>query len=193
MTQPIYATFSDPEMAQKAGGALLDHGVKAEHLSIILPQSYYNPPVDKEEDKTFEKEKSAKHGISTTTADDAKSGAAKGAGIGLVAGVLAGLASVFVPGVGLVLGGAALGTAIGGAAGATAAGAIAGGATGYMKDQGIPDEVISSYNTTLTSGGATLTVMPGEEDVDQAEAEAVITKYSGTMNAYTTVPRARVL
>jgi hypothetical protein len=194
MTQPIYATFSDPGLAQKAAGALLDHGVKAEHLHVIFPEGYsYRADDDNDEDAT-DVEASAKKGISTTTVDDAKSGAAKGAGLGLAAGALAALAAVFIPGVGLVLGGGALGLAAAGAAGATAAGAVAGGVTGYLKDQGLPDEIVSTYGTTLTSGGATLTVMPGDEDVDQSTVQGIIDKYSGSVNTYAPMEsKARVL
>ena len=48
-----------------------------------------------------------------------------------------GIAALFVPGVGWVLGGGALASAIVGAAAATAAGAAAGGVYGYLKDQGL--------------------------------------------------------
>lgn len=80
----------------------------------------------------------AKHGISTTTPEDAGSGAVKGAGIGLGLGAVAAIASLLVPGIGLVTGAGALATALGGAALTAGAGAIAGGVTGYLKDQGVP-------------------------------------------------------
>lgn len=47
----------------------------------------------------------AERGITTTTGADAAVGAAKGAGIGLGIGALAALASVMVPGIGIVVGG----------------------------------------------------------------------------------------
>src|SRR6185295_4429140 len=98
-------------------------------------------------------------------------------------------ASLLIPGFGLVVGGGALATAVGGAAGATAAGAVAGGVTGYLKDQGVPDEIVSDYDRVLGSGGATLTVTGGDDDVDATEVRAVIEKYSGTINTY--VPATR--
>ena len=69
----------------------------------------------------------AKHGISTTTPEDAGEGAVKGTGIGLGVGILASLAALTVPGVGLVLGGGALAAALGATALTAGAGAIAGG------------------------------------------------------------------
>jgi len=185
MNPTLYATFVDPEMAQKAAGALLDHGVSAENLSIIFPESYVDKDGKPKDGKDLEA--SAEEGISTTTTDDAMSGAAKGAGIGLAAGALAALASIFIPGVGLVIGGGALATAVGGAAATTAAGAVAGGVTGYLKDQGVPDEIVTDYNRVLTTGGATLTVMSGDDDVDMTEVRSVIEKYSGNVNTYVPV------
>jgi hypothetical protein len=185
MNPTIYATFADPDMAQKAAGALLDHGVSARNLSIIFPESYAGEDYKDGHDM----EKSAEKGISTTTTGDAMSGAAKGAGLGLAAGALAALAAVFVPGVGLVLGSGALATAIGGVAGTTAAGAVAGGVTGYLKDQGVPDEVVTDYDRVLGSGGATLTVMAGDDNVTASEIQDVITKYEGTVGNYNIVAK----
>ena len=162
-------------MAQKAAGALLDHGVRSEHISIILPEGYGTHSRAGGENI----EHTAEKGITTTTPEDATSGAAKGAGIGLAAGALAALASVFIPGVGLVLGGGALAIAIGGAAGTTAAGAVAGGVTGYLKDQGVPDDLSHSYGTVLNSGGALISVYPTDEKLSAATVESVIVKYNG--------------
>lgn len=122
-------------------------------------------------------ELAAKKGISTTTSKDAGVGAVKGAGIGLGVGVLAALASIFIPGVGLVTGGGALATAIGAAAGTTAAGAVAGGTYGYLKDQGVPEATAKVYNQTLEMGGSILAVHVPSNDVDQSTIEGIMEKY----------------
>src|SRR5262249_28026993 len=111
-------------------------------------------------------EKAAKSGLSTTTPHDAGVGAAKGAGIGLGIGVLAGLATLFFPGIGLVVGGGALAAAIAAAAGTTAAGAVAGGVYGHLKDQGVPEEVARNYSRTFEQGGAILAVNTPSGDLD---------------------------
>src|SRR5439155_23434200 len=98
----------------------------------------------------------------------------------LGAGALAALASVFIPGFGLVLGGGALATAIAGAAGATAAGAVAGGVHGYLMDQGVPDEPAMRYEETFRSGGAILSVNCPSNDVTQSECEGILSKYGAT-------------
>ena len=127
----------------------------------------------------------AKHGISTTTPEDAGEGAVKGTGIGLGVGILASLAALMVPGVGLVLGGGALAAALGATALTAGAGAIAGGATGYLKDQGVPADAAERYHGTVAGGGAVLSINVPSGDVDQATAESLLSKYGAAdVNAY---------
>ncbi len=178
MTTTIYATFVDPDMATKAAGALMDHGVRSEHISIVLPEGYSQRDGFPEESAEHNQD-IAERGITTTTGGDAAKGAAEGAGIGLFAGALAALVAVAIPGVGLVLGGGALALAVGGAAGATAAGAIAGGAAGYLKDQGLSDDQSAHYQRVLGIGGALLTVATTNEDVDPTTITSTISKYGG--------------
>jgi hypothetical protein len=130
-------------------------------------------------------ELAAKQGLSTTTPGDAAAGAAKGAGIGLGVGILAALASIAIPGFGLVVGGGALATAIAGAAGATAAGAVAGGVHGYLKDQGVPDHVAMDYNKAYEHGGAILGVTVPSNNVDEATVREILSKYGASnVNVY---------
>ncbi len=178
MIDTIYATFSDPAMAQKALGAVLDNGVKSEHVSLVFPEGYHYRE-DGSVTDAYEAEKQAEKGITTTTSADAASGAATGAGIGLAAGALAALTALFVPGIGWVVGGGALALAIGGAAGATAAGAVAGGVTGYLKDQGVSNEDIAEYGDIIGQGGALMTVVLTDEKVSAPVLESVISKYNG--------------
>ncbi|HWD37986.1 MAG TPA: hypothetical protein VG944_04005 [Fimbriimonas sp.] len=182
MLSTIYSSFETPQMAEKAAGALMDYGVKADHLSIIFPNGYSTND-GKHTMTADEAESSAEKGITTTTGGDAASGAAKGAGIGLGVGILAGLASVLVPGVGIVLGGGALALALGGTAASTAAGAVAGGVTGYLKDQGVPDVQAETYEQVLRGGGAIVSVMPEYDKVSQSEIMGVLAKYGGTVSS----------
>ncbi len=186
-----YATFADPKNAEQAVGALLDHGIRAEHLSIIFPEGYtypsYHPNHKVDNDEVPDEDRSeamAKSGITTTTMADAEIGAAKGAGIGLAAGTLAALAAVLIPGVGLVIGGGALALALGGVAGATAAGAVAGGVTGYLKDQGVSPSHTETYDAVLRAGGALVTVSPTNEKVDCDEICDILAKYHGTISTH---------
>ena len=182
-TTSTYATFTDPQMAEKAAGALLDHGIRSEHISILFPEGYgENRPNTAEE--SAEAEGIAKTGITTTTAADAASGSAKGATVGLAAGTLAALAAIFIPGVGLVVGGGALAMALAGTAATTAAGAVAGGLTGYLKDQDVPPESIQHYTTVLREGGVIMVVSPTDEGIDTSEIVSVLSKYGGVCSAF---------
>ena len=130
-------------------------------------------------------ETAAKHGISTTTPEDAGEGAVKGTGIGLGVGILASLAALAIPGVGLVLGGGALAAALGATALTAGAGAIAGGATGYLKEQGVPGDAAERYHGTVTGGGAVLSLSIPSGKVDLTTAEGILSKYGAAdMNAY---------
>lgn len=149
----------------------------------VHPEGYDpNQPVNVQEppqicDTIVERpEIGAKKGITTTTPEDAGAGAATGVAAGVGIGALAVLASLFIPGVGLVLGGGALATALAGLAGAVGAGAIAGGVVGYLKDQGVPEEAITVYREAFDRGGAILAVAVPPEFV-RADIEAILAKY----------------
>lgn len=201
----LYASFGDAVLAEKAAGALLDYGVRKEDVSLIANDAYaqtrstsYSYAETPASERlagvvtgaaaamgatagggvdTGDYETAAKEGISTTTPEDAGAGAIKGTEIGLGIGIIAGLAAMLVPGVGLVLGGGALASAIGGAALTAGAGAIVGGVTGYLKEQGVPGEAAQQYQGVVTNGGAILNVSLPSGDVDQATAEGVLAKY----------------
>ncbi|MBS1718333.1 MAG: hypothetical protein JSS72_11440 [Armatimonadetes bacterium] len=189
----IYASFTDPDLAEKAVGTLLDHGVRPEHLSILFPEAYASTGEKMEPRSAEHVEDVAKSGITTTTMGDANIGAAKGAGIGFTAGAVAALASVFIPGVGLVIGGGALALALAGMAGATAAGAVAGGVTGYLKDQGVPPEETEHYYKLVQGGGALVTVSPTDENIDDAEIHSLLSKYGGSVSAFLPTPQTAVV
>ena len=183
-------------MAEKAVGALLDQGARQEDISVISKDHgngfTQNATTETRGDHSTENatngdhaETEGKHGLSTTTPEDAKAGAAKGAGIGLGLGIAVAIASLIVPGFGLVVGGGALATAIAGAAGATAAGAVAGGVTGYLRDQGVPDEVAKDYHQAYENGSAMLSVHVPSGKLSELEISNLLSKYQATnVNTY---------
>jgi hypothetical protein len=292
MANTLYASFVDAAMAEKAAGALLDHGVKAEDLSLVQHESRYNmpttvaedtgvtptyvegemtgatvdspgvmgtgvynppatstttvdenydeestPPIvnsssytstvesdvvdasdedfgvqrnqaeydrenavarssdttasyddnveDDEVDSAANSERAAKQGISTTTAADAGHAAITGGAVGLGVGAVAALASLLIPGFGLIVGGGALATAIGGMVATTGAGAAVGAVTGFLKDQGVEEHVAQKYGETVQGGGAILAVNIPSGDVDEVKAREVLEKYGATnINTY---------
>jgi hypothetical protein len=181
MTQTLYVTFSDANQAEKAVGALLDYGVLKEDVTVIADHA----GIDHNAEDTSLIDDSAKTGISTTTPEDAGAGAARGAGIGLGVGVLAGLAALTIPGIGLVIGGGALASAIAAAAATTAAGAVAGGVTGYLKDQGLPQQVVDAYSQRLQTGGSLVALTLPSGGVDVVTGRDIAAKYGGAdVNVY---------
>jgi uncharacterized membrane protein len=221
MGNTIYAAFADPNQAEKAAGALLDHGVRPEDISVVRSHGNEthvttsqgtvdpNPGViggmagvidptpnvvyeaerhpDVITDTSGDVEASAKQGISTTTAADAGAGAVKGTAWGAGLGAIAVLASLIVPGVGLVLGGGALAAGLGAVAASAGAGAVAGAVTGYLKDQGVDEHVAHHYETTIGAGGALIAITVPSGDVSEEEARAIVDKYDAThVNAYAT-------
>lgn len=232
MSHTLYATFANPEDAEKAAGALLDHGVRPEDLSVVRqghdgysavtapttiasnvtnvsgtaayaetssPGSVYGVTPDPIADTAARADVAngdvvqsdddiddvARHGITTTTSGDAAAGAVKGTLVGVGIGALAALAALIVPGVGIVLGAGALASAIGGIAATAGAGAAAGAIVGYLKDMGVDDQVASEYGETVESGGAILAVTVPSGTVEEAEANAILSKYAATnVNRY---------
>jgi hypothetical protein len=157
MTETLFASFININDAERAMGALLDHGVRPKDISLVAHESHsdrlesYSASKDL---KLDELKDNATNGITTTTTSDAESGALDGATIGLGVGVVAALASIFLPGIGLILGGGALALALSGAAGATGVGAVGGGVYGFLCDQGISDPHLTTYQETFVAGGA---------------------------------------
>ncbi len=184
----LYASFTDVDLAKKAGGALLDHGFKKEHLSLVA-----NTPAPIDGDEPSDPVESAKGGVSTTTGKDAAAGAAKGGVVGAVVGAIAVVASLFIPGFGLVTGGGALATALMAGVGTAAAGAVTGGVTGYLVDQGMDQAVAQDYDKALKDGGAVIALQVDGED--STEAQQILRKYNASRISWHTaaVPAGRVI
>ena len=239
MFSTIYAMFDDPADAERAAGALLDHGLLAKDLSVLQgpsgaewsreperaryegdlavpdatgtipvavpyggPSGYGTPIATGVDDAAFRRDASAdedsedpdwvaKRGITTTTAGDAGEGALKGTAWGAGVGIVAGLASLLIPGVGLVYGSGALAAAIGAAVATTAAGAAAGAVTGYLVDQGVDSHLADRYGTAVTNGGALLAANIPSGPVTEAQARSVLEKY-GAHNLSLSAPKGYV-
>ena len=129
--------------------------------------------------REYDAERAAKAGVSTTTIQDAAKGAAKGVGYGLGVGALAAVASLAIPGFGLVLGGGALAVAVAGLAASAGAGAVAGGVVGYLKDQGVPADEIPAYQSAYEDGGAILSVAM-HETTDTIKVQEILRKYGAS-------------
>ena len=163
----VYATFDDRVRAEHGVGALLDHGVRPDDISLLAGGSPGgHDPVE-----------AAKHGITTTSGEDAAAGAFQGAGVGLGFGAMAALATLMIPGVGLITGGGALAAAITAAAATTAAGAAVGGAIGFLKDQGVGEEFASHTEETVQQGGVLIAVQLPSGTIGEGRAEEILARY----------------
>ena len=162
-------------MAQRAVGALLDHGADKDSISLVANQTH---------EELWKAEKRAKAGITTTSGADAAHGAVVGAGVGLGLGILGGLAALFIPGFGLVVGGNAMSTALAAAAGTTVGGAFTGAVEGYLVDQGVPKTVATDYKEALENGSALLSINLPSGKLDRVDAEQIVAKYNGGQSFY---------
>lgn len=180
----LFASFVDAAAAERAAGALLDHGALDSDLSVIANEAYNSIRAPAANLKAVDAERSAKSGLSTTTSGDVAAGAVKGATVGLGVGIVAALTAMFVPGIGIIIGGGALATALAGGTATVLAGGAAGGVVGYLHDQGVPAEVATRYNADFVAGGAILAVTLPNPNLSSGEIEAILTKY-GAANVAT--------
>jgi len=177
MAQIAAAIFDRRDDAQKAIHALRDHGVDKDSISVLALADDGSGKISNMDEGERVPAPGKDEGISVTTSGDAAKGAAEGAAWGAGLGIAAALASVFVPGFGLVTAGGALATALGGAAIATAGGAVTGGVTGYLVDLGVPDQVAHEYSEAVKQGGILVSVHD-TDDASYSEIAQIITKYN---------------
>jgi len=171
MAQRVTAVFATRTAAEHAADALADMGADRGHISLVARG---------EDGKTTTSSAGTAHsdhmveparevgdsGAALTTSDPGD--AAKGATIGAVAGLAAGLLALTVPGIGLVL-------AMGPLAAAMAGGAVAGGVYGGLKDIGIEEKHARGYEERIRGGHVLLTaVVPS---ADQQQIRAVLTEH----------------
>lgn len=180
----LYASFATPSDAERAVGALLDHGAVSADIGLLANERTASGQPVPQTEEVMKSEQSGKSGLSTTTALDVAAGTVKGATIGIGVGTLAALASLFIPGLGLVLGGGAFAAALMGGAGTVIAGAAAGGVAGLLADQGIPEDIVTRYSSDFEQGGAILAIAVPSGKLDASDAEALMVKY-GAANVAT--------
>ena len=90
-----------------------------------------------------------------------------------------GLTSLFIPGVGLVLGSGTLASRMSDAARLDSECAVSSAMTGYLKDQGFDSHDVAQYEHAVQHGGAILCVTLPSGDVDECFVWAVLSKYVG--------------
>jgi len=172
------ALFNSREDARKAVHALRDHGIDEDSISVLAVADDGSGKIS-DMDRADRVDAPGKDdGISTTTPEDAGKGAAEGAVLGAGLGLAAALASIFIPGFGVVAAGGALATALSGAAVATAGGMVVGGVTGYLADMGVPSHAAEEYTQGIKQGGVLVSVHDAE-DVNSEDIHQIFMKYNG--------------
>jgi len=136
----VFGLFDDEQDLSRAVDALKSAGFRGEDISALLP--------DRGQTKTFAHEKHTK----------APEGAAIGATAGVVSGgalgLLLGLGTIAIPGLGAFL---AAGPIMGALAGAGAGGAV-GTLAGALVGMGIPEYEAKRYESFINKGGALVSV-----------------------------------
>jgi uncharacterized protein (TIGR02271 family) len=170
MAQRVTAVFPSRDAAEGAADALVDLGGDRSHISILSRGSEADRPTavaaEPQEGVVEPAREVGDAGapLTTTDAGDIAGGAAIGAVIGLAAGLL----SLIVPGIGLVL-------AAGPLAAAVAGGAIAGGVFGALRDLGIPEHHARHYEERIRGGGVLMTALVPE--MEQVRVRDILTEH----------------
>jgi hypothetical protein len=172
MAVTVTGVFAGRDDAERAAAALMDHGVDHEEISLVTRGE---DPAPRDDGKPSTAPQQA---ITTTTAEDAEAGAAAGAGVGAAVGLLAGAASLFVPGFGLVMAAGPLAWALGGAVGTAAAGAAAGGVLGGLRDMGADEQAVTHYENAIRQGSTFLSAR--SDELSAADMRQLLLKYNAT-------------
>jgi hypothetical protein len=148
----VFGIFDTTAQAEQAVDRLIQAGFVSGDISVLLP--------DSQSSKEFAHEKSTKAPEGTTT------GAAAGGAIGGTLGLLAGIGSLAIPGVGPFI---AAGPIMGALAGLGVGGAV-GGLLGALVGMGIPEYEAKRYESRVKEGGVLLSVhCDSSEEVNRAE------------------------
>jgi len=148
----VFGIYKNSMAAERAVDRILAAGFSNNDISVLLP--------DSQSSKEFAHEKNTKMPEGTAT------GATAGGAIGGTLGLLAGIGSLAIPGVGPFI---AAGPIMGALAGLGVGGAV-GGMVGALVGMGIPEYEAKRYEGRVKDGGVLLSVhCEGSHDVSRAK------------------------
>jgi hypothetical protein len=162
MAKCVIGFFDTLTEAQAVVQDLMNNGFPREHISLVMNEA------------------GGESALAHATATDAKrtggalAGAGTGAVLGGVAGLLVGLGTLAIPGIGPVVAAGPLAAALGGAGMGTAAGGLIGALTAL----GVPEEEVQDYAEGLRRGHVLVTVQVADQLADRA---AEIMRRHGTI------------
>lgn len=193
----VAGTFEDSAAAQLAVERLRAAGVPAADISLIV-RDRETAPLDSEagvrggaavgpgvnparpgvEPVLTERVRDDEVEVETPESYSATAtGTATGGVIGAVGGLLVGLGTLAIPGVGPIVAAGPLAAALGGAA----IGAATGGLIGALVDAGVPEEYASTYATHVERGHVLLTVRT--DAASQAQVRDILA-HAGALNLF---------
>jgi hypothetical protein len=153
MTTTLSALYDNAPDAQNAVRDLVNNGFARENISVVASDAageyahYEGEEIPEVE--TLE-------------------GAATGAVLGGMGGLVVGLAALAIPGVGPVLAAGPIASALVAAGVGAGVGAAAGGLIGALVDMGVGEEQAAYYAEGVRRGGTLVTVQTDDDRVDQA-------------------------
>jgi hypothetical protein len=136
----VFGIYRDRLQVEQGVDALIDQGFRSEDVSVLLPDNVGT------KDFAHEKHTKAPEGAAT--------GAGAGAVVGGTLGLLAGIGSLAIPGVGPFI---AAGPILG-ALGGIGTGGVVGGFIGALVGMGIPEYEAKRYEGLIKEGGMLLSV-----------------------------------
>ncbi|MBC7765743.1 MAG: hypothetical protein H7Y41_04580 [Hyphomonadaceae bacterium] len=134
MSQTVVGVFDSYQNAENAARQVKDQGLRTDDISIIA----------KDDQKNNGDNDDASARNADMTNDNMSGGAVTGGVLGGVAGLLLGMGTIAIPGLGVI---AAAGPIAG-----LLSGAITGGVVGGLVDLGIPEEESKRYERDVKSG-----------------------------------------
>ena len=162
MAKTVVGLFDHLAEARDAVQDLVNAGIDREHISTLA-----NETINKIAHVEPESAATEKVHINTAALD-----AGKGAIWGGTAGLLLGIGSFAIPGVGPVIAAGALSTAIASTLAGAGIGAVAGGLIGALVTSGVP-ESHAHYYTESVRRGSVLVVAQTDDDTAQRAAEVM--------------------
>lgn len=169
MSQRVSALFPTRDDAERAAAALIDHGVSREEISLLA-----RGPIRGEVP-----EPASPAEITYTSDADVKAGAAAGAGIGGVIGLLATATALAMPGLGPVYAAGTIAAALAtGSAMGGVAGALVGGVYGALRDLGMGESDAQRFERGIQAGATLVSVRTLAMSTADIQAEFV--KYNAS-------------
>jgi uncharacterized membrane protein len=153
MTTTLSALYDNATDAQNAVRDLVNNGFARENISVVASDAAGEYARYEGED---------------IPEGETLDGAATGAVLGGMAGLVVGLAALAIPGVGPVLAAGPIAGALMAAGVGAGVGAIAGGLIGALVDMGVDEEQATYYAEGVRRGGTLVTVQTEDHRVDEA-------------------------